>query len=202
MNKDIFNVFKGLEAGAPRMADKKGAGGSPYGFTVPVSPNGSAGESDRAPAKWTYNRFQDAKLGEIYHEALSHVHIIPTDTPKSEAAVKELWAAQGRWFNAEDVCSRIKSLLCSPSMAQFFPSNAEVLNEKEYCDSFGNLYRIDKVIVIPKEVWVVDFKTGMEAKGHDEQLKKYIGILKELHKNKNVRGFIVRIMDLNYEEIL
>jgi len=202
MNKHIFSVFKDIEIGSPRAPDKKDAGNIPAEFTVPSSPEAPTGAYNIVPAKWTYDRFKDAGLGGIYHEALSHVKAVPTDTFKAETAVKELWAAQGRWFNADDVCSRINKLLCSASMAQFFPANAEVLNEKEYCDPSGNLCRMDKVIVMSSEVWVVDFKTGPEAKEHDEQLKKYISLLKELHKNKNVRGFIIRIMDTDYEEII
>jgi len=201
MNKNIFKVYKGIKDGTPRVSDKKETGNIPAEFTVPLSPEGPVGEADRIPAKWTYDRFKDGKLGEIYHEALSRVKTVPADVSKAEAAVNELWVSQGRWFNAEDVCHQVKIFLSTPSMAQFFPTNAEVLNEKEFCDSIGNLFRMDKVIVMPGEVWVVDFKTGLEAKDHGEQLKKYISLLKELHKNKNVRGFIVRIMDVDYEEI-
>ena len=166
------------------------------------------------PARWTYERFMYAKLGEIYHEALSYVKVIPQDISKADAAIKTLWENQGRWFNLEDARSKIKNFLCSDFLAPFFPAfsassvfsaNAEVpeiFNEKEICDSFGNLYRMDKIIVLREAVWVVDFKTGVDSKNHHEQIKKYMNVLKERHKNKNVRGFLIRVMDKNYEEII
>ncbi len=200
MNKELFGVFKGLESGTPRMPVKKDLVIIPTETIIPVTPESSSGESVRVSDLWTYERYKNARLGEIIHEALSRVKT-PGDAPDAETAVHEIWNAQGRWFDKGEISSRIKNLLSSSEMARFLPKDAEVFNEEEFCDSDGTLYRMDKVIVLTSEVWIVDFKTGMDIGEHSGQIKKYINLLELLYKGKKIRGFIIHIQDSDVEEI-
>ena len=200
MNKELFEIFKGLESGTQHMPGKKDSTGVPTETIVPVTPESAGGESARGSDIWTYERYKNVRLGEIIHEALSRVKT-PGDAPMAETAVHEIWNAQGRWFDEGKISSCIKNLLSSPEMARFLPEDAEVFNEEEFCDSDGNLYRMDKVLVMTGEVWVVDFKTGMETRDHSSQIKKYMSLLEGFYKDKKIRGFILRIQDSHVEEI-
>ena len=68
--------------------------------------------------------------------------------------------------------------------------NAEkIYNESWIIDEDGSLLRPDKVIEMPDIVYVIDFKTGLEASKHVSQINQYISRLK-LMFNKPIKGYL------------
>ena len=64
-----------------------------------------------------------------------------------------------------------------------------VLCEAEFCDARGRLFRMDRVVVDPLVVTVVDFKTGEEEpEEHERQLRGYMEILAPLYPGRAVAG--------------
>jgi ATP-dependent exoDNAse (exonuclease V) beta subunit len=89
---------------------------------------------------------------------------------------------------------KLLSLLSNKEIASLFDERNIVFNEKEYVDKFGNTVRTDKIIIKPKEVCVVDFKSSIYDKEYiNNQMKKYIEILKEIYTDKEVTCCIVDI---------
>jgi ATP-dependent exoDNAse (exonuclease V) beta subunit len=72
-----------------------------------------------------------------------------------------------------------------------------VLNEQDYCDLDGNLYRMDRVVLDNDRVCVLDYKTGSGAAGRDskyeEQLEMYMTILRGLYPGLSVSGVLAYI---------
>lgn len=68
-----------------------------------------------------------------------------------------------------------------------------VKREQKFSDPYGNLFRMDRVIIDVDKVFVIDYKTGMKEKDEEayvSQIKNYINILKDIFKNKSVEGII------------
>ena len=65
-----------------------------------------------------------------------------------------------------------------------------VLREQDLTNGDGALYRADRIIIDPKTVTVVDFKTGGDESENDYvvQVKNYIEMLKEIYPDKEVIG--------------
>ena len=71
-----------------------------------------------------------------------------------------------------------------------------VMMEQELADSRGRLFRVDRVVVDPDVVTVVEYKTGRaEADGekHAAQMANYLGIMGEVYKDRRIEGIIAYV---------
>ncbi len=72
-----------------------------------------------------------------------------------------------------------------------------IKNEKEFSDRFGALHRMDRVIIDPDIITVIDYKTGNpdeeEKEEHIRQLSLYKEILREVYPSRDVKGLLFYI---------
>ncbi len=84
----------------------------------------------------------------------------------------------------------------------FWVGQGVVYCEKEVSNRFGDLKRIDRLIIRPDMVWIIDYKSSKNfSQKHRDQIKEYIQILKEIYPNKKVRGFLIYLDELVIEEV-
>ena len=84
----------------------------------------------------------------------------------------------------------------------FYAQGASVYCEKEVANQFGDLKRIDRLIVKEREVWVVDYKSSQLNKDEQhKQIKEYIQIVKDIYPQRKVKGFILYLDKLKIEEV-
>ncbi len=69
----------------------------------------------------------------------------------------------------------------------------EILNEQEFVGTDGALVRMDRVVVDPGNVTVIDYKTGEEKPEYIEQVLKYMKVLRGYYTARSVRGLLVYI---------
>ena len=103
----------------------------------------------------------------------------------------------GRGFDREEVKRLVRDLLFHPDMRGLFEEREGrvVLTEEEFSDGGGNLYRMDRVVLDPEGVTVVDYKTGSRARKHHEQMGLYMEILKAIYPDRPVRGVLYYMED-------
>ena len=82
----------------------------------------------------------------------------------------------------------------------FYCSGALVLNEKEVVDRKGNTRRIDRLIVMDKEIWVIDFKSSREA-ASAAQVREYMNIVADIYPGRKIKGFVLNFDKSEAEEI-
>jgi ATP-dependent exoDNAse (exonuclease V) beta subunit len=89
----------------------------------------------------------------------------------------------------------LRSALTSVDLQPYFEriEGRRVLNEQEFVMADGSLTRMDRVVVDPDIVTVLDYKTGDEKPGYTEQVAKYMVILRDFYKTSEIRGFLVYI---------
>jgi ATP-dependent exoDNAse (exonuclease V) beta subunit len=79
----------------------------------------------------------------------------------------------------------------------FTPKSGRVTKrEQDFSDPAGNLLRMDRVIIDPDRVLVMDYKTGSEKKAEEKhllQLKSYMRILRDLFPDRNMEGMIAYV---------
>ncbi|MDP2922557.1 MAG: UvrD-helicase domain-containing protein [Candidatus Omnitrophota bacterium] len=84
----------------------------------------------------------------------------------------------------------------------FYISDGKVFCEKEIVNSFGDLKRIDRLIVREKEIWIIDYKSSQESKLEQiKQVLEYIGIMKEIYPQKEIKGFLVYLDEMKLEQV-
>jgi len=97
----------------------------------------------------------------------------------------------------------IKKLLNSEKFIPYFEViDGEVYLEKEIVDACGNTKRIDRLVVKQKEAVVIDYKSAKGlGESHREQISEYIKIIQDIYPRKKVKGVLIYLDDLSFDEI-
>jgi ATP-dependent helicase/nuclease subunit A len=90
-------------------------------------------------------------------------------------------------------------LLADPALARFFDDTKYVraANEVAYVTSSGEVRRIDRLVELEAEVWVLDYKTGAPPAGgellaqYDAQLEEYRATVSAMMPAKAVRAMLL-----------
>lgn len=84
----------------------------------------------------------------------------------------------------------------------FYVKEGAVYQEKEVVDSHGDTRRIDRLVVTPEEVWVIDYKSSKDESGaYEKQIREYVDIAKSIYPQLNPKGFLVYLDTLSVEEV-
>ncbi len=152
-------------------------------------------------------RYYERRRGEAFHRLLEGIEYLDEETEETfmakglaqgltEREVQDLW----RFLRSEDVYT----YFCQQD-------GREVFREREYVDSSGNLYRMDRVVVDPEVVTVIDYKTGTHAEtdltvdsqtpddikgqrpldAYKRQMERYIQILRDVYPGRTIRGVLL-----------
>ncbi len=97
--------------------------------------------------------------------------------------------------NIRQLKNALTAFLTVPEIKQWFNPKAGriVLNEQEFVDDDGRLYRMDRIVMDTDRVTVIDYKTGDDKAGYTEQLEKYVSILRSCYKEKDISGILAFI---------
>lgn len=139
-------------------------------------------------------RLRETRRGELIHNVLSDVKYLHIDILTTLTVGLERW--QRRMREPIDVASTARLLvefLKLPAVYPFFTeaTGRTVLNEQEVVDAGGRLHRIDRLVIDPASITVLDYKTGEEHEEHREQVREYMQIVGELYPDKVVHGALL-----------
>ena len=138
----------------------------------------------------------ERRRGDLIHAALSRILFA---SPDLEGDIRRALARAARAMRIDadhgDLAGSAASLIGQPPLAELFSPRAgrAVFTERELCDEEGKLVRMDRVVVDPESVTVVDWKTGAEddqADEHEEQIANYTRILRALYPGREVRAIL------------
>jgi len=100
-------------------------------------------------------------------------------------------------LSLDEVKLLVHECLTDRGMRDWFIRKEEriVLREQDLTNRDGALYRADRIIIDPKTVTVVDFKTGGDEGENDYlmQVKNYMEMLKEIYPDKEVLGCLAYV---------
>ncbi len=138
----------------------------------------------------------EARRGEFVHAVLEGIQYAGPDieTRLAEAIARALV----RVPLEPDATQLIHALLNVIAMDELCPyflktEGREILNEQEFVGTDGALVRMDRVVVDPGTVTVIDYKTGEEKPEYIEQVLKYMKVLRGYYTGRSVRGLLVYI---------
>jgi ATP-dependent exoDNAse (exonuclease V) beta subunit len=141
---------------------------------------------------------EEKKRGELIHEVLSCIDYLESYTSlpdKIKERINKL-NSETVWKISYDEIDKILKTLFNSSLKKYFvpTSGRTVKNEIELTDSFGNLYRLDRLVIDTHTVTVIDYKTGHlteeEHLKHKEQIKNYKALVSEIYKERFIKGFL------------
>lgn len=144
------------------------------------------------PEEVFVNRLEARKRGKIVHKILECI--------KELKDIKELENLITLFMHRDGIEEKVKEELIDifkeKEFIRFFQNldNWEIFNEKEVCDSNGNIHRIDRLMIGNGRVIILEYKSGEERnEEHVQQLNKYMRIIKEIFPEKKIEGFLVYI---------
>ncbi|HMD13011.1 MAG TPA: UvrD-helicase domain-containing protein, partial [Bacteroidota bacterium] len=126
----------------------------------------------------------ETQRGDFFHDVLQQI-IFLDDDPISQIthAIEQSRQIANAGIDNEDIFHILQKFLEQPEIKKYFTRTDEriIRNEQEIGSSNGRLYRIDRLVVDHDLVTVIDYKTGGERTEYIDQVKEYIGLLKDVY---------------------
>jgi len=140
-------------------------------------------------------RRHKAKRGEVLHHLLAEIN--PPSFLKDPSSYIPRLKDICRLYNysdAEEIIQCLSDFFKDPNTQPFFNSRFQSFNEKELVDKYGNLRRIDRLVLADDKIMIIDYKTGEEyKKEHQEQIMEYANLIKEIYPDRLYEGWLIYI---------
>lgn len=91
---------------------------------------------------------------------------------------------------SETIKNALRRIMSDNELRPYFAKGLKVLNEVTIATAEGSLRRPDRIVFLPEEVMVIDYKTGREKEEYTKQIDIYCSLLKEMGYS-NVSGKII-----------
>ncbi|MFH1505145.1 MAG: UvrD-helicase domain-containing protein [Candidatus Omnitrophota bacterium] len=142
--------------------------------------------------------------GVIFHFILSFVNNL-SESEKETVINQAVSEAENLYPLGRDFSSikeKISLLVDKEELKSFFyVSGGKVFNEKEIVNNFGDIKRIDRLVIKEKQAWVIDYKLSKEGQDkHSDQVLEYMRIIKGIYPKLEVKGFIIYLDEMFSEE--
>lgn len=117
------------------------------------------------------------RRGILLHLALEHI-AEPEDIGTAIRYLHE----EGLVDNQEstELQEDLARFLSHPDVAPWFVAGLRVYREKEIIQVDGKAYRPDRVVLLPEQTIIIDFKTGQPDRRYEKQLRHYAGLLAQM----------------------
>ncbi len=179
-------------AGKAKEEEKADADGSVEGFHHALAP-------EAPPPSVEPLRFEEKKRGEMVHRILSLIDYADGDiASRLDEIIPVMRAEAGADAAPDSLKETIAAFLKDEPIAGWYERRPGrvVMKEQELADSQGRLFRVDRVIVDPEVVTVIEYKTGraeVDEEKHAAQMTNYLGIMGEVYKGRRVEGIIAYV---------
>ena len=99
--------------------------------------------------------------------------------------------------------SKLAAVLLKNELKRFFyVKEGDVFCEKEVVNNFGDLKRIDRLIISEKNIYIIDYKSSQEAEEqHVKQISEYIEIFRNIYPKRAIKGFLIYLDTLGVKEL-
>ncbi len=139
---------------------------------------------------------KDKRRGEFFHKVLSYIDYARYgERALIREGIRLAREATGDDYPDEETEAVIMALIGNPAMEGYFREapGRKIRKEQEYSDGAGRLFRMDRVVIDPDRVTVIDYKTGKGGENLEKyraQMNNYMRILSEIYPGKAVSGII------------
>jgi ATP-dependent helicase/nuclease subunit A len=141
---------------------------------------------------------EERRRGELAHRIMELTLHAGPDLPARLASAAARAAREMRTDVSEAgaLVPNLLRMLAQPDLAACFtPGTGRTIStEQELCDADGHLFRMDRIVVDPGRVTVIDFKTGAEEPApHEAQVRDYMRVLSEVYPAREVSALLAYV---------
>jgi ATP-dependent helicase/nuclease subunit A len=153
------------------------------------------------------------RRGEWIHRILSGLEYNRAGWPAEiAAALSRIRPSSAERSLAEDAGEWLARTLGDSALAAWFEPRPgrRVHREFDVCDGAGNVFRLDRVVVDPETVMIIDFKTGRESSSGREsryaeddraQVRRYRELMADIIPGRPIRGMLAYLDQSRIEEV-
>jgi ATP-dependent exoDNAse (exonuclease V) beta subunit len=140
--------------------------------------------------------YEDRRRGRFIHRVLALVKTADDlEAALTEAAAR---AAREERTEAEPGLPDLATALRRLGLVDGFAPRAgrQAFTERDFCDERGRVHRVDRLVVDPDRVLVLDWKTGGEEIGtieQEAQVRAYAEILRQIYQGRTVDALLVHL---------
>ena len=142
---------------------------------------------------------EERRRGDFIHKVLSYLDYIDEGI---EEALDQVFKQVDKEMNGEygkrEVRESLMGILGNREMMEYFieKQGRKIRKEQEFSDGEGRLFRMDRVVIDPDRIAVIDYKTGEDKSvegDHRAQMKNYMKILQEVYPDRTIEGIIAYV---------
>jgi ATP-dependent exoDNAse (exonuclease V) beta subunit len=143
--------------------------------------------------------FEEKRRGDFIHRVLWRIDSVDKDFASTlEQIIREENIQTGTSYPVKGMKESIISFLMLNEIRNYFirKPGRTILKEQNYSDAYGNLFRMDRVVVDSDAVTVIDYKTGSDEGMEDDhvsQVKKYMRVLRDVYPDRKLQGIIAYV---------
>ncbi len=132
--------------------------------------------SEKAQEKLKFTEF-----GNTVHNILSQI-VTQNDLPKIIESEKQRGTISAE--NVEHLQKTLQNLLQDAKLVPYFAGGLTVLNERDFIDENGQIFRADRVVIdAENNCSIIDYKTGQPDLDHHFQVNRYADFFRNLGYN-------------------
>lgn len=145
--------------------------------------------SKESSKRW--KKRKEIVYGELVHDLMKHIRYESEIEPTLQMAVNAGQISQEEISLMQELMQKI---VLHPTLNPFFQPSLKILNEREFLDENGIIYRPDRIVLKENSCTIIDYKTGLKKAQDEVQVKHYAENLAKL--GFEIQGvFIVYIQD-------
>lgn len=111
------------------------------------------------------------EFGNTVHDILQQI-ITADDLPKIIESEKQKGTISSE--NTEQLQKTLQNLLQDPKLVPYFADGLTILNERDFIDQSGQIFRADRVVIdAENNCSIIDYKTGQPDLEHHFQVNRY-----------------------------
>ncbi|WP_395091168.1 UvrD-helicase domain-containing protein [Vaginella massiliensis] len=111
------------------------------------------------------------------HEILANIE---DKDDLADALEKEVRTGLIKPEEIENTKNLISSIVEHPTLKKYFDKKLMLLNERDFIDTNGEIFRADRVIIDQNKVSILDYKTGTKSIHHQSQIDHYANFFRTL----------------------
>jgi ATP-dependent exoDNAse (exonuclease V) beta subunit len=136
--------------------------------------------AQREALMWGTNQQKAIEFGNVLHEILSYIN---NKEDLNLAITKALENGLITQIQKEGVQKTISDILFHPELSNFFQEGNIIFKEQNILKKDYKTIKPDRVVINGKEAYLLDYKTGLYQKKHENQINEYEHALQEMGYN-------------------
>ncbi len=132
--------------------------------------------SKESSKRW--KKKKEIVYGELVHELMGFIY-----TKKDMEAVLQSALNSGEISEEEmpEMKKRMWEILHHPDLIEYFSENYKILNERDFVNESGKVFRPDRLVIDGNRCVIIDYKTGGEKPKDVQQMNEYASNLEKMN---------------------